>query len=457
MYSIKSNKYSQFSEITVDFISDIPNLPTDCYVGSEAFCIENKKTYILNNQKQWIQSASRLHPGGGGESSPSAPTYLSELIDDSGHRTVTDTEKTTWNSKYSKPNTGITKTDLDPNVQASLEKADSAIQEHQDISNKANITDLPTKVSDLVNDSGYQTSSDVSTAITNNKFLVTFTNDYPDENSDFQWMCNKTFAEIKSAILANKTVEAKVFDNIGGGGDPFDGSGIYTLYSQDSTTIVFSILSDKDQYFISIDSQNMIYLSGNEFLLSTDLIKMDPINTFYPKIYKIPSEYAMVQYVSTAIAADKFIIEFTKENNVWSCDKTFEEIETAITTNKDVVAIWKNRSIDNNTFYYSVLNDYNSNSKTIHFISWIANLKVTIAVSFNSNSIAIGENNQSLEVMGNKITTISTSNPSTYKYPSESAVINYVSNIVGDIESVLNNILGIPVVSNIEEREDENT
>lgn len=43
--------------------------------------------------------------------------------------------------KYVKPSTGIPKTDLASAVQTSLNKADSAIQEHQDISGKQDITD----------------------------------------------------------------------------------------------------------------------------------------------------------------------------------------------------------------------------------------------------------------------------------------------------------------------------
>lgn len=49
----------------------------------------------------------------------------------------------TWNAKYTKPSTGIPKGDLDSSVQESLDKADTALQSHQDISgkaDKANIT-----------------------------------------------------------------------------------------------------------------------------------------------------------------------------------------------------------------------------------------------------------------------------------------------------------------------------
>lgn len=50
---------------------------------------------------------------------------------------VTTSDKAAWNAKYDKPGTGIPSTDMSAEVQASLAKADSAIQEHQDITGKA--------------------------------------------------------------------------------------------------------------------------------------------------------------------------------------------------------------------------------------------------------------------------------------------------------------------------------
>lgn len=50
---------------------------------------------------------------------------------------VTTSDKSAWNAKYDKPGTGIPSTDMSAEVQASLAKADSAIQEHQDITGKA--------------------------------------------------------------------------------------------------------------------------------------------------------------------------------------------------------------------------------------------------------------------------------------------------------------------------------
>lgn len=59
---------------------------------------------------------------------PTIPTALSDLSDDVNHRLVTDTDIQNWNEKYTKPNGGIPKTDLDTNVQASLDKADTSVQ-----------------------------------------------------------------------------------------------------------------------------------------------------------------------------------------------------------------------------------------------------------------------------------------------------------------------------------------
>ena len=112
---------------------------------------------------------------------PTIPTNLSDLSSDTTHRTVTDTEKQTWNNKsnfsgsyndltnkpsipsaiteatvtdwgftkntgtYSKPSTGIPKSDLHTDVQNALNKATTALQTHQDISGKQDvISDLET-------------------------------------------------------------------------------------------------------------------------------------------------------------------------------------------------------------------------------------------------------------------------------------------------------------------------
>lgn len=59
------------------------------------------------------------------------------------------------NAKYTKPNTGIPKTDMATDVQTSLGKADTALQEHQDISGKEDKTNKVTSLSASSTDTQY--------------------------------------------------------------------------------------------------------------------------------------------------------------------------------------------------------------------------------------------------------------------------------------------------------------
>lgn len=60
------------------------------------------------------------------------PTHISNT-----NLHIDSAERTAWNAKYDKPSGGIPKTDLASSVQTSLGKAETALQEHQDISGKA--------------------------------------------------------------------------------------------------------------------------------------------------------------------------------------------------------------------------------------------------------------------------------------------------------------------------------
>ena len=83
-------------------------------------------------------------------SSTVIPDQLSDLSDDSTHRTVTDAEKSAWNNKYDKPQGGIAKTDLDSSVQDSLDLADSALQS-EDIANELTNSNQPVSASAVYN------------------------------------------------------------------------------------------------------------------------------------------------------------------------------------------------------------------------------------------------------------------------------------------------------------------
>lgn len=127
----------------------------------------------------------------------SSHKLASDLVDDTNqtNQFVTIIDKTNWDAKYDKPSAGIPKTDLTSTVQTSLEKADTAVQpsdlsivatsgSYNDLSNKPKInnvelsgnksssdlglqpsgnyalaSEIPTKTSDIENDSGFITNT----------------------------------------------------------------------------------------------------------------------------------------------------------------------------------------------------------------------------------------------------------------------------------------------------------
>lgn len=84
----------------------------------------------------------------------------SDLVDDSnsGNKFTNTTEKNTWNAKYDKPSGGIPKTDLASDVQTSLGKADTSIQ---DVSGKEDKTNKVTSLSSSSTDTQYPSAKAV--------------------------------------------------------------------------------------------------------------------------------------------------------------------------------------------------------------------------------------------------------------------------------------------------------
>jgi hypothetical protein len=73
-----------------------------------------------------------------------------------GRLDVIEGKEASWDAKYDKPSGGIPKSDMASSVQASLDKADTALQAHQDISGKADKAETYTKseVNSLVASTG---------------------------------------------------------------------------------------------------------------------------------------------------------------------------------------------------------------------------------------------------------------------------------------------------------------
>ena len=122
---------------------------------------------------------------------------------------VTTGEKYSWNNKgsYSKPSGGIPKTDLASAVQTSLEKADSALQNHQDISGKLDksggtMTGNLTVGSSSIQTNGYITGTWLQSTASNHlgatatKFTV---------QDDSGWVYYRTASEMLNDLGINTT------------------------------------------------------------------------------------------------------------------------------------------------------------------------------------------------------------------------------------------------------------
>lgn len=53
LVSFADKKVYNLKEYVCDLESDVKKLPTDCAVGSKAFCLENEKTYMMNSEHTW--------------------------------------------------------------------------------------------------------------------------------------------------------------------------------------------------------------------------------------------------------------------------------------------------------------------------------------------------------------------------------------------------------------------
>lgn len=91
--------------------------------------------------------------------------YINELDFVSDYRSDISTLQTNVNKKYEKPSSGIPKTDLASGVQTSLNKADSALQSHQDISGKENTSNKVSAWSSTTTDSNYPSEKLVKSSL----------------------------------------------------------------------------------------------------------------------------------------------------------------------------------------------------------------------------------------------------------------------------------------------------
>ena len=112
---------------------------TDTLLNGKQDTLESGTNIKTINNQSILGSGNITIQGGGGTSDYTDLTNKPSInnVTLSGNKTTSDLGLGT----YSKPSGGIPKTDLASDVQTSLGKADTAIQEHQDISGKQDITD----------------------------------------------------------------------------------------------------------------------------------------------------------------------------------------------------------------------------------------------------------------------------------------------------------------------------
>ena len=136
----------------------------------------------------------------------------------------TSEQKSAWSAKYNKPTGGIPKTDLASSVQTSLGKADTALQQHQDISGKADVTALTAHTgntaihTNATEKSAWNAKADVFTIALSDGVNGSLTTD-------------KTFSEILEAYNSGKllriTAEGGMLE------------GVFLSYAYDTFSFVF--------------------------------------------------------------------------------------------------------------------------------------------------------------------------------------------------------------------------
>lgn len=131
------------------------------------------------------------------------PTIPSEVTE----QTVTEWGFTKNTGDYSKPSAGIPKSDLNESVQQSLEKADTALQEHQDISGLATKSELNNKVDKV---DGKQLSTEDFTALLKQK-LDDLSN-YDD--TEIQSAVSKLRTDLDTLVSGDTTTAIKTFNEV---------------------------------------------------------------------------------------------------------------------------------------------------------------------------------------------------------------------------------------------------
>ena len=241
---------------------------------------------------------------------------------------VTSEQKTAWSAKYDKPSSGIPKTDLSTPVQTSLGKADTALQEHQDISvltNHVANNSIHVPVSGTsdagkmltVDNSGNPawTEATPSGSSGADSFLVTFT--LNEETGAYT--VDKTFAEIITAYEAGKIVLGKLNDSMSYSPVSFIGK-LSTVSGGNSVVFTFNAFSGSGMLLLAF----MLRANG----------QITPIGFSY-----YSSEFSQYTILTAGWNANTKVYSFEADFPNSTCDI---EIELDSTATESQVEAWSN-------------------------------------------------------------------------------------------------------------------
>ena len=258
---------------------------------------------------------------------------ISDLVDDTNHtnKFVTASEKNTWNAKYTKPSGGIPKTDLASDVQTSLGKADTAVQDvsgKEDKTNKTSIIDENSTNTQYagakaVYDALVLRDEEISDLKTKNELLVK--DHVPIEN---------TGTELQLTNTGDLPMELFPYGNISQ--ETREGYNLIpnNAISQTKNGVQFIINNDKSIFINGTASENLsLYIFGTNS--STEVIQI--LNGNYTVSIKNSLPHGAVLNLmnrSTLVKQlrDEAISNFSAENTNLTWEFLFIEAGTTLNT-----------------------------------------------------------------------------------------------------------------------------
>jgi len=247
------------------------------YIGSEGpFYTKGETDTLLNTKQNTIDASHKLN---------------ADYVDDTSttNKFTSTSEKSTWNAKYDKPSGGIPKTDLSSDVQTSLGKADTAIQ---DVSDKEDKSNKVTSVSSSSTDTQYPSAKLLYDKLTDLNNQLYTDKEVSSLNVETTTLNNTTQAPLKTTLKGNTSQDSTT------GKNKFDGvfrqgsasettsagvifnqnnfllqAGTYTFSNDLTSSFNYAIFGNTNEYPTSNENTyNSGWKSGNlTFTISQDL------------------------------------------------------------------------------------------------------------------------------------------------------------------------------------------